>query len=102
MPINNPTIITTFGERVEVGISVYLDQENDLTRIDCRNDVNYKLNFYPVLMGNVLATKIWKVRSDVLVEGVNAELGESIVYVTYVDATTYASITEEFSVLVLS
>ena len=102
MPINNPTVFTTFGERVEIGISVYLDQEGDEMRIDCRNDVKYKLNFYPVLMGNVFATKIFKVRSDVLVEGVNAELGKSTVSVTYVDAATYAEIREEFEVEVIS
>ena len=53
-------------------------------------------------MGSVKDIDIWKLRSDVLVEGVNAELGESTVTVSWVDTTTNASIEETLDILVLS
>ena len=98
----NPTVQTTFGQRVEVGISVYVDSEDDPIRFEVSNDKNYKLNFYPVLFGEVSGVRVYKMRSDVLKENYNAVLGTSTVSVSWVDATTEARVTETFEVEILS
>lgn len=66
------------------------------------NDKNYKLNFYPVLFGEVSGVPVYKMRSDVLKENYNAVLGTSTVSVSWVDATTEARVTETFEVEILS
>lgn len=92
---------TTFGQRIEVGISIYNDLEGDQTRFDVSNNKNYKLNFYPIKFVSVDGVQAWKLRSDVL-SNKNAGLGESIVTVTRVDTATLAEITESFTVEVVS
>lgn len=88
--LSNPTVKTTFGRRVEVGISIYEDLEGDTWRFEVSNDKHYHLNFYPVAFGTVDGVDVWKLRSDVLTENENAEIGTSTVTVTWVDITTRA------------
>ena len=73
-----------------------------MTRFEVSNDVNYKLNFYPVKLGSVGETVMWKVMSDVLVDGYNAQLGQSTVTIKRIDMTTNAEVIETFEILIIS
>lgn len=96
---------TTFGKWVNsLYLPTYADYENDPLQIILSDDVNSFLSLYPVPYGEERYNKHggfsgqdYEVRSEKLVKGQNAEVGNSTVTVTWEDMNSGQTVTANFT-----
>ena len=91
----------TFGYGIRMVLPVFFDYEGDYTSISFTNDLSPNLNIYAEQVSTVEDAYIYKMQSEELVEGYNAELGTINIVVTWTDMNTKEYEQRDVEVIVL-